>query len=159
MRLFGVKIEVRPTVVLSGLTAAAVTYALLPKHPRRGMLALVAGLLWYEADITHLVSHIISARLADAPMDRIRFGVMPLTLYDDNDVSPQQHIGRSLGGPIGSAIAMLSWWLIWRALRGKPGSEIALIGLVENTIIALGSWLPLPIVDGGVILKNIGKLD
>lgn len=159
MRLFGVKVEVRPSVVVPGVMAAATTYALLPNDRQRVQMALASALLWYEADLIHVVSHMISARWAGAPMDRVRLQMMPVTLYDNNDVSPQQHIGRSLGGPIGSAIAMLSWWMIWRVRQGKPGGRLALIGLIANTIIALGSWLPLPFVDGGVILKNIGRLD
>ena len=159
MRLFGVKVEAQPSILVPGAMAAVTTYVLLPNDRRRVSMVLASILLWYEAELTHVISHMISAHLAGAPMDRIRLQIIPATLYDNNDVSPQQHIGRSLGGPIGSTIAMLSWWMIWRVRQGKPGGRLALIGLIANSIIALGSWLPLPFVDGGVILKNIGRLD
>lgn len=157
--LFGVTVEVRPAALVPGPIVAALTYALLPRKSKSVATALASGLLWYEADLIHVVSHVVSARMADAPMDRVRWGVMPATLYDNNAVSPQQHIGRSLGGPIGSAMAMLICWVLWRALQGTPAGRLALIALIHNTIIALGSWLPIPFVDGGVIWKNIGKLE
>ncbi len=91
-------------------------------------------------------------------MDRIDWGVLPQTLYDDNDVTPQQHIGRAIGGPLASALSMLIWWSIWRVLQGKPIARVALIAMIHNMIITLGSWLPLPLVDGGVIYKNIRRL-
>lgn len=158
MRAFGVKIDVRPTAVLPGLVTAALTYALLPSGPRRLLGALAGASLWYEAELNHVLGHLVSARQAGAPMDRMRWGLLVSTLYDDNDVTPRQHIGRAVGGPLGSALAMLCWWVLWRLSSGKPVRRLALIALAFNMCLTLGSWVPLPWVDGGVILRNIRKL-
>ena len=158
MRAFGVKIDVRPTAALSGLLMGSLAYALLPGGPRRLLATAASVALWYEAELTHVLGHVVSARLAGAPMDRVRWSLMPFTLYDDNDVTPRQHIGRAMGGPISSAVAMLCWWAVWRLSNGKPIGRLALIALAFNTFLTLGSWLPLPWVDGGVILRNIRDL-
>lgn len=158
MRVFGLKIDVRPTAALPGLAIAALTYALLPSGPRRLAGALAGMGLWYEAEAFHTIGHLVSARLAEAPVDRLRWGMMLATLYDDNDVTPRQHIGRAMGGPLASASAMLFWWALWRINSRKPIGRLALMALAFNTLLTLGSWLPLPWVDGGVILRNIGKL-
>jgi hypothetical protein len=159
MRLLGIGIELRPSSLLPGAALAALIYTLLPEDDqRRGATALAGGAFWYEAGVNHVAGHLISSHLAGVPMDRLRWGVFPSTLYDNNDITPQQHIGRAIGGPLGSALSMLCWWLIWRALRGRPGERLALIATLHNTFLALASFLPLPWVDGGVILKNIRRL-
>ena len=158
MRIFGLRVDLHPIALTPGLLAAAATYFLSSNDPQRTRNAVLSGLLWYEAEANHVAGHALSAQLAGAPMDRIDWGVLPRTLYDDNNVSPQQHIGRAIGGPISSATSMLLWWGIWRMLQGKPAARVALIALIHNTILTLGSWLPLPLVDGGVIYKNIRQL-
>jgi len=158
MRVFGLKIDLRPTAPLPGLMMAALTYALLPRGPRRLLEALAGVALWYEAELSHVLGHLVSSRLVGAPVDRIRWGLIMATLYDDNDVTPRQHIGRAVGGPVGSALAMLCWWALWRLSSGKPIGRLALIALASNMFLTLVSWLPLPGVDGGVILRNIRKL-
>jgi hypothetical protein len=77
-----------------------------------------------------------------------------LTSYQNNDVSPQIHIRRSLGGPIFSLIcAALS--LLWQ--RSTPSEstshDLAEVSLVGHGFILLGSIALLPMVDGGTILK------
>ena len=158
MRAFGVKLDARPTAALSGLVMGALAYALLPGGPRRLLETAASVALWYEAELTHVLGHAVSARLAGAPLDQVRWGLLAATIYEDNDVTPRQHIGRSLGGPISSAIAMLCWWAVWRLNSDKPIGRLALIALAFNTLLTLGSWLPLPFVDGGVILRNIRDL-
>ncbi len=158
MRIFGLRVDLHPIALTPGLLAAAVTYMLSSKDPQRARNTLLSGILWYEAEANHVAGHALSAQMAGAPMDRIDWGVLPQTLYDDNDVTPQQHIGRAIGGPLASALSMLIWWSIWRVLQGKPIARVALIAMIHNMIITLGSWLPLPLVDGGVIYKNIRRL-
>ncbi len=158
MRFMGMKIDVRPSAALPGLAIAALTYALLPGGPRRLLASALGASLWYEAELNHVLGHALSSRLAGAPMDQLRWGLLARTLYDNNDVTPRQHIGRAMGGPLGSALAMLCWWVAWRLSADRPVGRLALIALACNTLLTLGSWLPLPWVDGGVILRNIRKL-
>lgn len=119
-----------------------------------GLLAMPVALF---ADVGHAMAHTISARLAGAPMDEILLSSeMPRTLYRNNAVPPWTHILRSLGGPIFSlACTMLS--LLWRRLA-PPGSvsrDLADVSLAGHSIILVGSVAPLPMVDGGIILKWI----
>lgn len=114
-----------------------------------------AALLALLADVGHACAHTVSAKLAGAPMDVILLGAdMPRTLYADNDVPPRVHIIRSLGGPVYSGIGLLIGigWLLLAA----PGTAFRYLGEVwtaGNGFIFLALFAPLPIVDGGVILK------
>jgi deazaflavin-dependent oxidoreductase (nitroreductase family) len=117
-----------------------------------GLLALLAAL---PADLGHALAHTISARLAGAPMDEVWLTAgMPRTLYENNDVLPHVHILRSLGGPIFSLICF-ALSLLWRNLspRKSISRELAEISSVGHGFILLGSVVPLPMVDGGIILK------
>jgi hypothetical protein len=117
-----------------------------------GMLAMPIALF---ADIGHAMAHTISARLAGAPTDEILLSSgMPRTLYQNNDVPPQTHIRRSLGGPIFS-LTGFTLSLLWRQLSplGSLSRDLAEASLAGHSFILLGSVAPLPMVDGGIILK------
>jgi hypothetical protein len=130
------------------------------RHPEiRWSQAILAGgvgsLVISVSDAGHAIAHTVSARMAEAPMDRIIliFG-MPRTLYDNNDVPPRAHIIRSLGGPVFNAIG-LGLGLLWRATTkpDTPSRDLANIACAINGGLASASFVPLPIIDGGVILK------
>ncbi|MFN8489304.1 MAG: hypothetical protein U0350_17105 [Caldilineaceae bacterium] len=117
-----------------------------------GLLAMPVALV---ADVGHALAHTVSARISGAPMDEILlYAGMPRTLYRNNGVSPKTHIQRALGGPIFSlicSILSLLWWR--RTVRGSTSHELAEASLVAHSFILMGSLTPLPIVDGGVMLK------
>src|SRR5690349_3099636 len=107
--LLGVPVRVRPIAALPGLLVGALTYALARllarEEPTSPLLGLAGALSWYEVDLIHVAGHIISSQLAGAPMDYVSWGILAANGYHDHDVTPRQHIGRSLGGPIASALA------------------------------------------------------
>jgi len=160
-RFNGVPVVIRPDfwpapIILTGVLAWV---AGLRKPERSwfqrlgvGLLAMIVAI---PADIGHAMAHTISARLAGAPMDEIFLSSgMPRTLYRDNDVPPRTHIRRSLGGLIFSLICS-SLSLLWHK-RSRPGSlsrDLADASLAGHSFIFLGSVAPLPMVDGGIILK------
>ena len=117
-----------------------------------GLLAMPLALF---ADLGHAMAHTLSAHLAGAPMDEILLSSgMPRTLYKDNDVPPQIHIRRSLGGPVFSLIGF-TLSLLWHR-TSHPGTlsrDLADASLAGHSFILLGSVAPLPMVDGGIILK------
>jgi hypothetical protein len=117
-----------------------------------GLLAMPLALL---ADIGHAMAHTISAHFAGAPMDEILLSAgMPRTLYLDNAVPPKIHIQRSLGGPIFSLTGAVLSLLWWRSSPQKSLSrDLAEVSLVGHNFILFGSMAPLPMVDGGTILK------
>jgi hypothetical protein len=117
-----------------------------------GLLALPVALF---ADIGHAMAHTISAKMVGAPMDEILLALsMPRTLYQNNEVPPRTHIGRSLGGPIFSLISFLLSYF-WRRFSpaGSVRRDLADLSLFGHGFILLSSIIPLPMVDGGVILK------
>src|SRR5262245_4706462 len=150
--LLGVPVRVRPEAALSSLLVGALTYLLARALPERQRipLALASATLWPPSGLTHAAGHVISARQIAAPMNEVRLGILAGTLYRDNDVTPRQHIGRAIGGPIASGSVALLWWLAWRALGTTPLGHVALAACLQNVFLALGSLLPLPWVDGGV---------
>jgi len=107
------------------------------------------------ADFGHALAHIISAQYAGAPMDEVFISAgMPRTHYFDNDVPPQVHRMRSLGGPIYSALGLVaSLFLRILTSPGSPARMVADWSCIGHGFILAGSLTPLPIVDGGVILK------
>jgi Zn-dependent protease len=107
------------------------------------------------ADFGHALAHTVSARAAGAPVDEILISSgMPRTLYEDNDVPPQVHRTRALGGPIFSAIGLLTSTLLQSlAPRDTLAREVAGWSTAGHGLILGGSLLPLPMVDGGTILK------
>jgi Zn-dependent protease len=79
---------------------------------------------------------------------------MPRTLYTKNAVPPRVHILRSLGGPLYNFLGLVLS-VIWRS--GSPSDslshELAETTAVTHAALAFASLLPIPVVDGGVILK------
>ncbi|MBC8248234.1 MAG: hypothetical protein H8E90_01025 [Anaerolineales bacterium] len=107
------------------------------------------------ADLGHAMAHIVSARYAGAPMDVILVSMgMPRTLYFDNDVSPQTHRLRALGGPVFNTLGLLASLLL-RLLTpyGSLARYVVDWSCIGHGMILAGSLAPLPLVDGGVILK------
>ena len=115
----------------------------------------LGALVALDADIGHAMAHTVRARYADAPMSEISLGFdMPRTLYEDNAVPPRAHQLRAIGGPIFSAVGLLLS-LLWRRVTaaGSAWRELADVSCVTHGFIVFGSLLPLPMVDGGAILK------
>lgn len=122
--------------------------------PARLLVGALSTATLIIADWGHAMAHIVSARYAGAPMDEIRISMgMPRTIYFDNNVPPRVHRMRALGGPIFSAIGLLTSLLLrFLAPRGSVAREVAGWSCVGQGFI-LGALIPLPFVDGGTILK------
>jgi len=160
-RFNGVPVKVQPAFwPIPFLVTGVLTWIAGLRQPDRSWLQrLVVGLAALPvalfAEIGHAMAHTVSARLAEAPMDEILLSAeMTRTLYENNDVLPHVHILRSLGGPIFSLICV-TLSLLWRSLspRNSISRELAETSLVGHGFILLGSVAPLPMVDGGTILK------
>ncbi len=79
---------------------------------------------------------------------------MPRTLYWNNEVSPDVHRMRAIGGPIFNVLGLLLSAVIYAVARGNPIiRELATWSAVGHGWILLAALLPLPIVDGGTLLK------
>lgn len=119
---------------------------------RRGLFTTIAYVI---CDITHYGGHIYSSRVANAPVDQVHFGApMPMTIYNNNDVSPEAHKLRAIGGPIASLL-MLLILLFLRAFTA-PNTMLREFFNIQSWvhgILGFGSLAPIPFVDGGSILK------
>lgn len=154
--LLGVPVTVRPRALTAGaLSALAVA---LVARERRVALGAAAGVLWYTADCVHVVGHIVSSRAAGAPLDAVDFGVYPRSVYADDDVSPQQHIGRASGGVAASLIAALVLGGLARRASNPPARQLLTIAAGQHGLLFVVSMLPVRLVDGGVIYANLLKL-
>jgi hypothetical protein len=130
------------------------------KHPHwdwsaRILSGALSGLALIAADVGHALAHSVSARAAGAPMDQIDLSSgMPRTVYFDQDVPPRAHILRALGGPLYSALGFILSLVLRSLLPSKSiPHEVATWSSVGHGLIFAGSLAPLPIVDGGSILK------
>jgi hypothetical protein len=121
----------------------------------RVITGALTGLALVVADVGHALAHSISARAAGAPMDRVKLSSgMPRTVYEDQDVPPRAHIQRALGGPLFSALGLvISLGVRTLVPRGSVAHEVASWSSIGHGLIFAGSLAPLPIVDGGSILK------
>lgn len=116
-------------------------------------MVVVLGSEW-----CHNLAHLLASNWIGKPMDtmRIQAGI-PRCIYheiNDQDVTPRQHIARSLGGPVINSLLL--------ALAGKvktiskPNSilgETSKTAYQSNLFLSLISLLPIPGIDGGPILK------
>ena len=161
-----IKILNTPVVVGSGFFGnllalwAGMSWLAGRKHPAWSWFArLFAGALSGSAlvlaDVGHALAHSVSARIAGAPMDEIKLSSgMPRTIYYDDDVSPKTHRLRALGGPFFSALGLAISLLVSAFVpRDSMAREVANWSSLGHGLILAGSLAPLPIVDGGSLLK------
>ncbi|MGE5139029.1 MAG: hypothetical protein ACM3JD_06200 [Rudaea sp.] len=161
LRIFGTRVRVKRTVLID-LAAlwAGLSWWGMHRHPGRPaphglLIGLASGVVLAPADFGHAIAHIFSARYAGAPMDEILISEgMPRTLYWNNAVSPDVHRLRALGGPVFNLLA-LAVSLCARRLSPGPSiaRELADWSALGHGVILIASLAPLPIVDGGTLLK------
>jgi hypothetical protein len=162
VRIFGttVRAKIMALVLIFVAPWACVTWVGVYWHPERGiwqglLIGLVTTLLLLVVEFGHDLAHIVSARYAGAPMDEIVISLdMPRTLYSNNDVSPQAHRMRALGGPIFNALGLLlSLGIYAAAAVNSIPKELAGWWALGHGLQLLMSVTPVPPVDGGTILK------
>ena len=161
LRIFGTPVKVKGNVLVPIVALwGGITWLGFYWHPERGfwqgvLIGFVTMILLMVADIGHALAHILSARYAGAPMDEILLSAgMPRTLYWNNEVSPDVHRMRAMGGPVFNAVGLLLSGVIYAVVPGNPiARELAAWSAVGHGLILLGALLPLPIVDGGTLVK------
>ena len=122
---------------------------------REGFLkmAVVLGSEW-----CHNLAHLLASNWIGKPMDKMRIQAgMPRCIYheiNDPNVSPRQHITRSLGGPVISFLLLQVTGLARTFTRSDSiAEETAKTAYQTNLFLSLISLLPIPGIDGGPILK------
>ena len=106
----------------------------------------------------HNLAHAAAAYWVGKPVDAIRVILgLPLLVYfrvNDPEVKPREHLIRALGGPIFNLIALPISYLLKSSLnRQSTAGQAARAAVGMNAFLAIASFLPLPVLDGGPILK------
>lgn len=163
MRIFDTPIKVKVTFLIYIVPLwVGVTWLGLYWHPGRGfwpgvLVGFVTVILLLIAELGHPIAHIFSARYAGAPMDEIRISAeegMPRTLYWNNEVSPDVHRMRAMGGLIFNLLGLLISLAIYAVVPGNSIAwELAAWSAVGHGLLLIMSLFPVPMVDGGTILK------
>lgn len=156
LSLFGIPVTIRPTALGAGIVSVLVVSRISREH--RAALSAAAGVLWYTADCTHVIGHIISSQAVGAPINAVDFGIFPKSVYLSHNVSPQQHIGRACGGVIASLIAALVLAVLARSMTNPIARRLVTIAAAQHGMLFAVSMLPIPIVDGGVIYGNLAAM-
>lgn len=125
------------------------------RHLSAGALttAIIFGFEWGH-DLTHAAFAWHVGKPADAI--RIFFGNPLLVYYDVNDrqVTPLQHMTRASGGPVFNALMVPFAWLARKLTKkGSFPRYLADFALGTNVLLSSLILLPIPMIDGGPILK------
>jgi len=170
-RLWGVPISVTPTVWLQGpfFYAIGVVLTWLPGQMPPGAAAadraldalvfMVAGL---AANGLHAVGHIVSGRLAGSAMDELLLtATRDANIYrgDQRGIAGRTHIARAVGGPLANLAAAAAAFALLAAIGPGGGAGRAVLARLAsvNLGFGLGSFLPVPSVDGEVIWREVGR--
>jgi hypothetical protein len=128
------------------------------KPTRRLATAALCSAVLLGSEWCHNLAHAFAASAVGRPMDEMRIILgMPRCFYrqlNDPSVSPRLHILRSLGGPLFNILLLPLIFVLRR--RAKPGSaarEVADTAWATNLFLSTNSFLPIPGLDGGALLK------
>jgi Zn-dependent protease len=125
------------------------------QHTLLGVLKMIALL---GAEWCHNLAHVAAAQAVGKPVDAMRLILgMPVLIYNEPEhpsITPRQHLLRSLAGPICNfTLLFISKLFQIYSPTGSPAREVADTAVGMNTFIASASLLPVPVFDGGPILK------
>jgi hypothetical protein len=120
-----------------------------------GLLKMIVML---GSEWCHNLSHAFSAKVVGKPMDQMKIQMgMPRCVYyelNDQEITPRQHIIRSLGGPIFNAILVPITAILRLFTRPRSIARETLdTAFHTNLFLSVVSLLPIPGIDGGPILK------
>jgi Zn-dependent protease len=160
VRLLGVDWMVSGTawfapIWIVGLGIAISLVAQVRDSTSEGLLiGLVFGLLVAGSMVVHQLGGIIAGTLVKAPMLEVVFtGTLAYDVYQESEgYSKLVHVVRGLGGPaanLGLGLLMLALYF-----SGYRSPLVLFLGIL-NVIFCLAALMPLPTMDGGIILKNL----
>lgn len=160
-KISGTLVKIKPVVVLILVALwLIVSWLGWRFHPSRTvpqalLIGLIAAFLMAIAEFGHPFAHMISARYAGAPMDELVISEgMPRTLYRNNSVPPNVHRMRALGGLVFNLIGvLLSVCVFAIAPANSLAREWASWSSFGHGLLLIMSLFPVPIVDGGALLK------
>ena len=141
---FGVTLLTRPELSLAERVSTNVLSA----------LAVELGIL------AHAFGHILSGKLIGSAMDELLMATTrDINLYygDQSGYPSRVHIVRSLGGPVFNLVLLVVLAALYPTMTGSPARELVGYLVSVNTVLGVGSFLPIPSVDGEVIWREVIK--
>lgn len=123
----------------------------------------IATLIHYSLDTLHHFGHYLAGKRVGYPMKGVRFWwILGQSIYpsDEPELPAQTHVQRALGGPIFSGlIAIIAGIVTWLLIpRGGLSYWLALFAFLESLFVfSLGAFIPLPVLDGGTLLRYWSK--
>ena len=132
-------------------------------HPERnwltrlGVAALTMPVI-LGSEWCHNLAHAVVAKMVEHPADAIRITWgMPLLVYhdiEDPTVTSRVHMARALGGPFINTIIFGTALILSRMINKESIAwDIVNAALGMNAFLVLAGMLPIPGIDGGVVLK------
>ena len=142
-----------PLMTIFGIVIALI-FAPVNQLPSQILVGIGYGLLIIISSFCHSIGHIISSRFVSAPVEFILMtATVNVTHYEDDKEQPSRvHVGRSLGGPVLNLLLGLIAIAIY--MVAMPNHFLLFFGSA-NLIFAVFSSLPIPTVDGAVILCEL----
>ncbi|HEY4690571.1 MAG TPA: hypothetical protein VIK33_14755 [Anaerolineae bacterium] len=141
---FGVTLLTRPELSLAERVSTNVLSA----------LAVELGIL------AHAFGHILSGKLIGSAMDELLMATTrDINLYygDQSGYPSRVHIVRSLGGPVFNLVLLVVLAALYPTMTDSPARELVGYLVSVNTVLGVGSFLPIPSVDGEVIWREVIK--
>ena len=135
---------------------------LLAQRTRRGQApaatlgrGLSYALLTALSMVWHQVGQIVGGRLVGAPLSGVVFtATLAYQLYPEEGEQPRHvHLARALGGPVAHLALGATALLVWRRRRTGLAGYLAAL----NGAFAAASLLPIPAMDGGVVLRELRR--
>jgi Zn-dependent protease len=106
----------------------------------------------------HALGHIVGGKLVSSPMDELLLtATRGVNIYhgDQNALPGRVHLGRSLGGPAMNLLAGLGLLALTPGAGAGPGEALLARVMAVNLFMGVGSFLPIPSVDGAVIWREV----
>lgn len=125
--------------------------------PTKLLIGVGYGVLIILCSLFHSLGHIISSRMAGAPMDAVILTLfVPTTHYEDDgkDITSRQHIMRALGGPLMNLALGLLFLLIYSVVI--QCTFVAFFAGI-NLAFFVATISPIPSLDGAVILREMRR--
>lgn len=164
--VWGVKVTITPRTWLGPVIFFVWGFALALLNretalPQKLVEALFFMLSVEAATALHAFGHILSGKMAGSAMDELLVTAMrDVNLYvgDQSRYPPAVHLARSLGGPLFNlGVAGLLFALL-PALAPGLLADLVRQTAGMNLFFGVGSFLPIPSVDGEVIWRELFRL-
>ncbi len=121
----------------------------------RLLFGVIYGLLIKTIYLVHDLGHVLGGKYVGAPMDEALItGTRHINIYrGPQDYPSRVHLSRALGGPLLNIMVGIVGLTIW----GIVGGHVLLFFGLGNLLFGLGSFVPVPSVDGEVIWRELRR--